>query len=238
MSAPVDYEIDEPLIAEVMRLLSGAEWAPLPRHRHGIPREEIELQQRARIITATAQHVVEHGYTNTKPREIATRAGVSTRTFYDLYADKEAAFFAAYSLLDGVMIRIIRTPFDVADPRAALRGGIGAFLRQLAAAPLFTRLRLVEGRFAGQKVLERQYEMYDAMVDRLHADVQVVAESDPSVFVPTRGAMTILVTGISGLVLQHLVEHGHETLPELEPAIIEICERVVFGDAAERPQEP
>lgn len=235
MSAAVEYEIDGPLIAEVFRLLGGADWEPLPRHRHDLPREQIELQQKARIITATAQLVVENGYENTKPREIAQHAGVSTRTFYSLFKDKEDAFLAGYTLMDGIVLGIIRTPLDVSDPRRTLRDASGAFLRQIASAPLFTRLRLVEGRTAGPRVLARQYEMYDAMVDRLMEDVRAIAEADPSVFVPSRPVMTILVTGVSGLVLQHLVEHGHETIPDLQPALVELFERILYGDAAQAP---
>ena len=193
--------------------------------------------QRARIIVATAELVAEFGYEGTTPRAIAGRAGVSTKTFYELYADKQAAFLAGYTLLDGIVMQIIRTPVDLTDPRRAIRDITAAFLRQLADAPLFTRIRIVEGRAAGPVALQRRTEIYEAMVDAFTVAIDGLAEDDPALRPPGRDVLMILVAGIGGLVLQQVVAHGPEALPALQPAIVDAIERVVLpeppGDTAD-----
>jgi AcrR family transcriptional regulator len=69
----------------------------LPRGPHGLSREEVVRSQRRRLLQATTDVVSERGYVNTTVAHVLAAAGVSRATFYDLFADREACFHAAYA---------------------------------------------------------------------------------------------------------------------------------------------
>ncbi len=63
----------------------------LPTGSHGIPPALVAQNQRERIIAATAEVSSERGYCGTTVREVVTRAGVSSSTFYQHFSDLEGA---------------------------------------------------------------------------------------------------------------------------------------------------
>src|ERR1700735_501209 len=72
-----------------------------PRTRAG--RDEtsrICAVQRVRMLTAAAPGVAEAGYGGMSVARVTSRAGVSRRTFYDLFEDREDCFLAVFD--DGV----------------------------------------------------------------------------------------------------------------------------------------
>jgi AcrR family transcriptional regulator len=222
----IDPGVDAELIGEVLALSAGASRAPLPRHRHGLTREQVLTAQRARILVATAQVVTEVGYAAASTRAIIGRAGVSSKSFYALYADKEAAFFAAFTLLDGLVLHAVRRPLETADPRRTLRQGVEAFLRTLAGWPLITRMHAVEARAAGPRVLAHRTAIYAELVGALRQAVAAAAQTDPAISVPSDAVLMAVVGGIGELVLQHVVAHDAAALPELAPDVVDLIERV------------
>jgi AcrR family transcriptional regulator len=69
--------------------------SPLPRGRHGLPRHSIVRSQRLRLMRAVIDIVGVEGYNTTTVRMIVEHAGVSRRTFYELFQDREDCFVAA-----------------------------------------------------------------------------------------------------------------------------------------------
>jgi AcrR family transcriptional regulator len=68
--------------------------------------EVVARHQRARLYHATVELVLARGYATTSIKEICALAGVSRRTFYDIFgsgelAPKEACFLAAYDHVVG-----------------------------------------------------------------------------------------------------------------------------------------
>jgi AcrR family transcriptional regulator len=228
------FEIDQQLLDEVLRLSTEAVRPTLPRHRHDLSREEITRAQRARIIVATAEVVTEVGYHDASAKAIIQRAGVSSKTFYALYEDKESAFMAGYTLLDGVFVQLARTALtgNGSDPSAAVRDGFGAFLEGLAAWPLFARMHAVEGRAAGARALSHRTLVYDEFVSALATALTTARKQDERISVPSDAVLMGVVGGIGELVLQHIVEEGPATLPELLPVVVELFERVCFAPPA------
>jgi AcrR family transcriptional regulator len=229
----VEFDVDGALLAEVIRIGREEKRRVLPRHRHSLTREQVLTAQRARIIVATAEVVTEVGYARAPVKAIIERAGVSSKTFYALYGDKESAFFAAYTLLDGVVVRTVRRPVEVAEPRAMVRSGVAAFLETLAAWPLFTRLHAVEARAAGVRVLERRMLIFREFVRAIAAAFEAAREADERIDRPSDPVLMAAVGGIGELVLQHVVEHGPATLPDLQPAVVELLERLAFSRLAD-----
>ena len=93
----------------------------LPAGRHGMPRSFVVSNQRERVLDAVMQVVAEHGYARMRIADVVGVAGVSRRTFYDQYANKEDAFLAAYDLVvEQLMAR--SPPPTRCRPRAGRRG--------------------------------------------------------------------------------------------------------------------
>jgi AcrR family transcriptional regulator len=225
------FDIDQELLDEVLRVSAESVRPSLPRHRHDLTRDEIARAQRARIIVATAEVVTEAGYHDASAKAIIQRAGVSSKTFYSLFEDKESAFMAGYTLLDGVFVQLARSAFTGGDgePGAAVRDGFRAFLEGLAAWPLFARMHAVEGRAAGARALRHRTLVYDEFVKALTTALTTAREQDERISVPSEAVLMGVVGGIGELVLQHIVEEGPATLPDLLPVVVELFERVCFA---------
>lgn len=79
----------------------------LPRGRHGLTRDTVVAQQRRRMIDAVAPVLGRKGYAAMTVEDIATQAGVSRRTFYENFADKDDCFLAAYrEAADGLIAAV------------------------------------------------------------------------------------------------------------------------------------
>lgn len=230
MDVPTEFPIDGPLIAEVYRLGVQGEEASLPRHRHSLPREQVERTQRARIILGTAEVVVEHGYAKASTRQIIDASGVSSKTFYAHFRGKEEAFLAGYTLMDGVMLELTRRPLSTTQPRTDLRAGVDATLRQMASWPLFTRMRLVEGRAAGPAADERRAAMARSTVAVLGRAAAAAREFDSRVGHPSDDAIAVLSGGLSEAFTRCVIDRGAEALPELAPVVVEAIERFFYDD--------
>src|SRR5690242_3020391 len=64
--------------------------------RHRTAREAVMASQRGRVLEAMVKAVAEKGYAATTIADVVARAGVSRRTFYEQFRDKEACFLAAF----------------------------------------------------------------------------------------------------------------------------------------------
>src|SRR3954447_24211790 len=69
---------------------------PLPIGRHSLSREDVLASQRGRLLDAMAEAVAQHGYGATTVAHVVALAGVSRKTFYEHFADKEDCFLALY----------------------------------------------------------------------------------------------------------------------------------------------
>ncbi len=128
----------------------------LPRGKHGLSPQFVAHNQRARLITATVEVVAEKGYGEATVADILERSGVSRKTFYDLYANKEACFLAAYDRLVDALADSVADAFagEAAWPER-IRRGLRALLELLADRPEGGRVGLVEVLAAGPRALER-----------------------------------------------------------------------------------
>lgn len=75
----------------------------LPPGRHGIDPDEVARQQRLRLMAAMLDAVARYGYGPTAVSDVLAAAGVSRRTFYEHFADKEECFLRAFDHVIAVM---------------------------------------------------------------------------------------------------------------------------------------
>jgi AcrR family transcriptional regulator len=121
--------------------------------------------QRARVIAAMVEESSERGAANVTVAHIVARAGVSRRTFYELFSDREACFLGAFD--DGIA-RASRHMLETYDPTASwidrVRGALIGLLSFLDAERDMGRLLLVGSLGAGTGALEHRQDVLAQMV--------------------------------------------------------------------------
>jgi AcrR family transcriptional regulator len=123
----------------------------LPHGPHRLERDEVILNQRSRIFGAMIEAVGTVGYEETKVKQLIELAGVSRRSFYEMFANKEECFLAAYALLARRDVKQIRKAYAASDGNVEAR--LGAAFRRFAQMTVEDRkatlLVVVEGQRAG-----------------------------------------------------------------------------------------
>ncbi|WAZ26660.1 TetR/AcrR family transcriptional regulator [Streptomyces cinnabarinus] len=117
--------------------------------------------QRQRLLYAMTVVVAEKGYLATTVADVTSRAGVSRKTFYALFADKEECFIAAAEASRELTIKCLKASFAQSSeqslaPVATLRASIRAYLRLVAEEPEFAKAFFLETASAGGRAREHQ----------------------------------------------------------------------------------
>jgi AcrR family transcriptional regulator len=79
----------------------------LPRGRNAAPRQIVWESQRERLLGAMADAVAEKGYANVAVADVIERAGVSRKTFYEQFENKQECFLTAYDAGVDLMMETI-----------------------------------------------------------------------------------------------------------------------------------
>ncbi|HEV2451647.1 MAG TPA: TetR/AcrR family transcriptional regulator [Streptosporangiaceae bacterium] len=120
-------------------------------------RSFVATNQRERILSAVAQAAAELGFAEMSVEAIIERAGVSRRTFYEHFKNKEDAFLAAYDEVVRRQAREIRRAYlNQTTARERLRAGITAYLQFTAGEPELARMCIVEVLAAGPRAIARR----------------------------------------------------------------------------------
>jgi AcrR family transcriptional regulator/DNA-binding MarR family transcriptional regulator len=139
--------------------------------------------QRARLLDATFAVVAEQGYRRLTVRKVSGRAGVSNKTFYDLFADREECFLAAFDLaIERLATAVIPAWEGEKEWTARIRAGLATLLGVLDDEPALRALVFVEALGAGPKVLARRAEVLEciaAAIDEGRVGVEVGRELPP-----------------------------------------------------------
>jgi AcrR family transcriptional regulator len=116
----------------------------------------VELQ-RARILAAMVEISVECGAGNVTVAHVVERAGVSRRTFYEIFEDREDCFLAA---LDEAIAHATRRALDAYDPQARwverIRSALTALLELLDSERGMAWLLIVGSLGAGDDAIDRR----------------------------------------------------------------------------------
>lgn len=174
--------------------------------------------QRDRLIVGVAEAVSEHGYAETRVKDILDRARISRRTFYERYPSKLEIFLDAYDevskqLMDRMVAAYEATP----DLIGRLRACLTTFLEFVASEPAFADMCIVEVLAAGPEAVRRRNETMRAMTALIQrgVDEALSKEAQP----PAMIAETI-VGGIYEAVYARVLEGRTEELPALLPDLM------------------
>lgn len=204
------------------------ELARLPRGHNKLPRAFVIQHQRRRILRAVAALARERGYAGVTVPEIAARAHISTRTFYECFADKEEAFLATF---DAAFTRLFARAFYAAAAQAnweqAVREGVAAWLGVLAEDPELSRFGLNDVLTAddGAAKLEEARQAFAHLLSHgldHTADDRIVPAIVPYA----------IAGGIAAVVAEWVVAGRARELPELAPQLCFLGLAPFVGDAA------
>jgi len=126
--------------------------------------------QRARILDAMIEACREHGAGAVTVAHVVSRAGVSRRTFYELFPDREACFVAAF---DETVARVGQRLAAVWEPQAKwrvrIRAALTALLELFDDEPAMGRLLVVESLTAGPAALQRRMRLLACLIAEVEA---------------------------------------------------------------------
>jgi AcrR family transcriptional regulator len=205
----------------------------LPRGLHGLDRDVVTASQRTRLLEAVGRAVADKGYAGATIDDIVRGAGVSKKTFYEHFQDKEDCFVAAYEAASDQLLDRVRDAQSTADGwLERTRAGIRAYLRWIAGEPALARVFLIEVAAAGPRAAERRVQLRDRYVELMH-DLQDDARAEMSELprLPT-DVFHALVAAVDELVVRRIRESSATGLPELEPVLLYLHVALLGGPSA------
>src|SRR3954468_10017825 len=108
----------------------------LPPGRHGLPRQFVLHNQRARLVEAATEVFGTRSYAEARVADVLDRAAISRKTFYEQFRDKEDCFLAAYEAAALRAEEVVRGALrSEHEWTRQLRTGVDALLRFLADEP-------------------------------------------------------------------------------------------------------
>lgn len=132
---------------------------------HGLERERIASIQRARILAAMTEAAVDHGAANVTVSHVVGRSGVSRRTFYEMFKDREDCLQAAVQeALSGTAERVLDAYRHPGSWQDRTRAALTALLEFLDEEPISGRLLVIEMLAAGPTTLQRRQQVLDAVI--------------------------------------------------------------------------
>jgi AcrR family transcriptional regulator len=207
---------------------SGRGLPRLPPGRHGLPREFVVENQRQRIAAGMIQVVVERGYIAMTVAQVIAAAGVSRRTFYSYYRDKQGAFFDVYrQVTDFVCAAMVEAGGAQKGGWAArVRTELAALLDCFAASPDLVTFCLVAPPAAGGEVAAAHREFLERLLG-------IVREGRPKrAKNPPPASEYGSVGGLVALIVAANEESGQGTLEALLPEVTELMLTPYLGRAA------
>jgi AcrR family transcriptional regulator len=193
---------------------NGAVPRKLPPGRHGLPRQFVLHNQRARLVEAATHVFGTSSFGEARVADVLERAAISRKTFYEQFADKEAAFLAAYDAAATRARDAVSAAAREHDRREdSVRAGIDALLRFLADEPELARLLVVEVTGAGPTALRRRN-------DAVRAFAAILAGSDAQ---DAPVAAQVTAGGIWEVVHALVLEGRAGELPELVDSLVEVA---------------
>jgi AcrR family transcriptional regulator len=150
---------------------------PSRSDRSRISRSDTARDRRGRILIAAAESAVQHGYAATTVTEIAARARLDKRVFYDHFSDKRQAFLAVHELAFKQTMSIAAAAYLSAKrlPERVWRS-LRAASDYHAANPAFAYVGYVESHALGSPAIQRADESRQAFAIFLHAASERIGE--------------------------------------------------------------
>lgn len=178
--------------------------------------------QRDRILDALAHEVAERGFTEITVADVRKRAGVSSKTFYELFSGKADCFLAAYDAAVEFLMHRVAAVFEAVPEPTPKQGRavLAAILDTFASEPDFARMCMVEVSAAGPEAVRRYVgvvEGFLGFVERIERYEE--AKRYRGKVKPDLVMRQALVGGIAWAIYGRAVAGRTEELPDLLPQL-------------------
>ncbi|HEX4436551.1 MAG TPA: TetR/AcrR family transcriptional regulator [Solirubrobacteraceae bacterium] len=167
--------------------------------------------QRERLIDAIVELAGQFCYQGLSIAQISARAGVSSATFYEQFADREECLLAAYrAVTERTLVRMASSLQEGEWARAA-RPAFAEVIRSVQADPDGGRVMFVEAAAGGPRLREEARSVLDGMV----ANAEVLLDEAPAGGVTLDIPSRALIGAVRSVVSGHLRTHSEDRLPRL-----------------------
>ena len=201
-------------------------------------RERVNEIQRSRILAAMVEECAARGAGNVTVAHIVAKAGVSTRTFYELFEDRDDCFLGAFD--DGVS-RAARYALGSYDSGAAwverLRVALTGLLTFLDMERGTGQLLIVGSLGSGARALERRQDVLARMIALVN---EGRGEMKSGTELPPLTAEGV-VGGVLSVLHSRLLSHEDDSAGQLRGALLDLAGPLMsmivlpyFGPAAAR----
>ena len=196
---------------------------------NGLPHGQVTGIQRGRMLAAAVQAIEEAGYARLTVAQVISRAKVSRKTFYDIFADREDCFLAAFEQVLSQARVIAEGAYERESSWSeGVRSALARLLMFMDAEPGLANLCIVESLAAGERVLQRRTEAFDELVG--------VIEKGRSLTAGAREPPALTAEGVFGGILEvihrRLLNAEQESLMSLLGPLMSIIVLPYLGGAA------
>ena len=198
----------------------------------GLGHGQVGEIQRRRMLAAMVEEAAEHGVGNVTVAHVVARSGVSRRTFYEIFDDREDCLLAAFDDgIEGLARDVIPAYQSERRWKDRLRAGLAVLLELFQADPDLGRLVVVEILGAGPRALERRRRVVDELVSAVE---QGAGEAKAGIETPPLTAEGVVGAVLSVLHARLSVEGSSQVLDLLNPLMSMIVLPYLGRAAAER----
>jgi AcrR family transcriptional regulator len=178
----------------------------------GLPRGQVTQIQRSRMLAAAVEAVEDVGYARMTVAQVISRARVSRKTFYDVFADREDCFLAAFEQALSQARLIAEEAYgSESNWRDGIRAALARLLMFMDEEPGLAKLCIVEALGAGERVLDRRAKVLDELAE--------VIDRGRGASTATREPPEVTAEGVVGAIFAVLhtrvLEHSEERLTDL-----------------------
>ena len=175
---------------------------------------------RQRLLQGMASAVSTRGYAATTIADVVREAGVSRRTFYEHFVDKQACFLALHAAASRAGLAAMQAAIDPsATWTAQVRAALEAWFTHLGASPRLLRALFIEVPALGEPGLLARRAVLDALARFLLERAQAAGSSVSRQPALSPEMALAVVGGINELILRAIEQDRIGQLGDLvEPA--------------------
>jgi AcrR family transcriptional regulator len=183
------------------------------------------------MLTAMTDVVAERGVTNVTVAHVVARSGVSRRTFYEVFEDREDCFLAAFDdAVQRAASRVLEAHGSAGRWRERIRASLTGLLVLLEEEPNVGRLLIVESLAAGPAALRRRQDVLARLTQAVE-EGRSEAKAGPG---PPPLTAEGVVGGVCSVLHGRLVEESSGRLVELVNPLMSMIVLPYLGAAVAR----